>query len=86
MTKIGIVHGSKEQAQPIIIGKNKIYVHENITLIDAAAGIYSYEETQYTKDEYIQLLVVELNTTREQITDLQLAMVDLYENGGANNG
>lgn len=60
MKYIGIVHGDAEQAKPLIIGKTTVYVHENIQEIEVDGRIqYRYEETQYTKDEYLMKLIEE---------------------------
>ena len=86
MVVIGKVRGSFEQAQPIVIGKSKVYVHTNIKKVEDVdkegklkyPDMYEYDEVQYDKDEYITML----NTS---VTDLELAMVELYE-GGIING
>lgn len=60
MKYIGIVHGDAEQAKPLVIGKTTVYVHENIQEIEVDGRIqYRYEETQYTKDEYLMKLAQE---------------------------
>ena len=63
MKNYGIVHGSAKQAVPLIIGKDTVYVHTNIIKLEpdhndefAPADLYSYEEIQYDKDEYIGLI------------------------------
>jgi len=63
MKDYGIVHGGSTQAVPLIIGKDTVYVHTNITKIEpdpndefAQADLYSYNEIQYDKDEYIELM------------------------------
>lgn len=61
MKDMGMVTGSITQAVPLIVGKDTVYVHTGITEnIDndplVGGGDYTYHETQYTKDEYIQLM------------------------------
>lgn len=51
MQDMGIVHGSSTQAVPLIVNKDTVYVHTDITLIEE--GLYEYRELQYDKDEYI---------------------------------
>ena len=68
-------------AKPVIVGSNKVYVHTDIKKIEGEEGLYSYNEVQYSKDEYIDLL-------SNQLSDTQLALCDLYEIviGGRVNG
>jgi hypothetical protein len=55
-------------------------VHTDIKKVEGEEGLYSYNEVQYSKDEYINLLST-------QLSDTQLALCDLYEIviGGGNN-
>ncbi len=66
-----MVQGSKEQAKERIIGKDTVYIHKNIRKIETDDGveIYEYEEIQYDKDEYIELL-----STSSDLLGQQLAM------------
>lgn len=79
MKNYGIVHGAAEQAVPLIIGKDTIYVHTNITKLECvsshgepAAELYSYDEIQYDKDEYIQLLSEKSKMMDDALTELIL--------------
>lgn len=96
MRNVGLVTGSAEQAKPLVIGKDTVYVHSNIVpatrktmrdgeLVDELCdGLYTYEETQYDKDEYLMLVIEEKNRLAAEITDTQLALCELYETlGGA---
>lgn len=90
MKEIKKVQGSLESSQPLIIGKDTVYVHSNVrkltieelkkyneNLTDEELekiDMYEYDEIQYTKDEYIKV-------QSNQITDLELAMIELYEGG-----
>lgn len=63
MIDYGIVHGGIEQAIPLVIGKDTVYVHTNIVKIEPDHNdeffndnMYSYNEVQYSKDEYIGLI------------------------------
>ena len=62
----GIVRGDAEQAKPLIIGTDTVYVHTNIREYDKLdsdgkkIGVgYEYNEIQYDKDEYIRKLTDE---------------------------
>lgn len=84
MKKMGKRQGSEQWAKSVIIGKDTVYEHTNIEQIDD--NIYSYDEVQYTKDEYIEELGRRQNKKDEDITNLELALVELYElqQGGTN--
>ena len=62
MKDMGIIQGSAAQAVPLIVGKDTVYVHTDITsVIQDSAGnpvedLFQYHEIQYDKDEYIQLM------------------------------
>lgn len=50
--------------------KDKVYIRTNVK--DEGEGFFSYDETVYEKDEYLKLMA-------ENITDIQLALCELYE-------
>lgn len=86
MKNYGIVHGGAEQAVPLVVGKDTVYVHTNITKLEpdpndefAPADLYSYEEIQYDKDEYIGLISNKNDTLELQLTDTQIALADIFE-------
>ena len=86
MKNYGIVHGGAEQAVPLVVGKDTVYVHTNITKLEtdpndefAPADLYSYEEVQYDKNEYIGLISKKNDTLESQLTDTQVALADVYE-------
>lgn len=86
MKNYGIVHGGAEQAVPLVVGKDTVYVHTNITKLEtdpndefAPADLYSYEEIQYDKDEYIGLISNKNDTLKLQLTDTQIALADVFE-------
>lgn len=61
------------QAQPLIIGKDTVYVHENIAALED--NLYQYDEVQYEKDEYIKLMAEqnqELKSTVDTLTECLL--------------
>ena len=85
------VQGSSQQAQPLIVNKDTVYVHTNIVQAtdedgNVVDGLYVYDEVQYTKDEYIQIMAEKNETLERDLTDTQLALCDIYETilGGTN--
>ena len=54
MKFIGMVQGDIEQARPLVVGKDTVYVHTDIVPITDT--LFSYNEIQYDKDEYIELM------------------------------
>lgn len=81
----GIVRGSESQAKPLIVGVDTVYVHTNIEQVktdaegNAVEGLYQYNEVQYDKDEYIQLMSEKNTALEAEITSTQLALCDVYE-------
>lgn len=62
MKDMGIIQGSAEQAVPLIVGKDRVDVHTDITPVtqDSAGnpveGLFQYHEFQYNLHEYIQIM------------------------------
>ena len=62
MKVIGKVQGTLEQAQPIIVNVDTVYVHTNIKKLgkdhlgNPVDNLYEYDEVQYTLSEYVQML------------------------------
>ena len=90
MKEIKNVHGSLQQAQPLIIGKTTVYVHSNISQAKDEEGniiddLYVYDEIQYTKDEYIKIMADKNIQLEQEVTETQMALCDIYETiqGGA---
>ena len=88
MKEIKNVQGSTEQAQPLIVNKDTVYVHTNIVQAtdedgNVVDGLYVYDEVQYTKDEYIQIMAEKNSQLEKELTDTQLALCELYESVGA---
>ena len=91
MINVGNVMGSAAQAKPLIIGKEIVYVHTNITPVkdmngDIIDNLFSYDEVQYDKDEYLKIMIDKNEKLINDITDLQLALTEIYEltEGGTN--
>lgn len=72
MKDYGRVRGSKEQAKPLIIGKDTVYVHTDI--VDIEDDQCEYNEVQYDKDEFIKLMAETNSALR---SDLSAAVMEL---------
>lgn len=66
MKDMGIVCGSETQAKPVVVGVDTVYEHTDITQVtepdeqgNIPEGLFRYHEYQYTKDEYIDKLMVQ---------------------------
>lgn len=81
MKDMGIVQGSPEMAVPLVVGKDTVYVHTDIQQVPDAEGnmVWQYHEVQYDKDEYIHLISEKNASLEQQLTDTQLALVEVYE-------
>ncbi len=85
MKDMGKIQCSTAQAIPLVIGKDTVYVHTNIVQIttdkegEPVDNLWECNEIQYEKDEYIKLMAEKNNALESQVTDTQLALVELYE-------
>ena len=70
MKDYGRVRGSKEQAKPLIIGKDTVYIHTDI--VDVEDDQCEYNEVQYGKDEYIQLISERAKAETADISEMML--------------
>ena len=71
------VTGSKEQAKPLIVGKDTVYVHSNIKEVEKdGIQMYQYDEWQYEKDEYIEKISSQ-NDTLLMDLDFRLTMIEM---------
>lgn len=85
MRDMGIVRGSEAQAQPIVIGLDTVYLHDNIEKItnDDGTSDYQYHEIQYDKSEYLEMVQPEKVTKLEtQVAELQTALTKVYSDMG----
>ena len=82
MKDIGIVRGSAAQAEPLIIGKDTVYVHSNIKPVEDEEGLFEYHEIQYEKDEYIKLMTEQSNLQDNYLLDVdyRLSLVEMGVN------
>lgn len=85
MRDMGIVHGSPGAAVPLVIGYDTVYVHTDIESYqetmesgEVMTG-YRYHEIQYTKDEYLKIQADKQAKLEENVTNNQLAILELYE-------
>ena len=73
MKDMGMVQGSGVQAVPLIVGKDTVYVHTDITQVTEDAegnpvdDLWQYNEVQYDKDEYIELQAKQTEEMQEAI-------------------
>ena len=66
--------------QPLIIDEKSAWVAENITEVEGECGVeYEFDQTRYTKDEYIKLIDEKNVQLEAQLTDTQLALCEVYE-------
>lgn len=79
MKDMGIVQGSASQAVPLIIGKDTVYVHTDITPVEDEEGLFEYHEIQYEKDEYIKLMAEQSNLQDNYLLDVdyRLSLVEM---------
>jgi hypothetical protein len=83
MKDMGTRYGNSDAA--LIVGKDTVYVHSDIQKVDTdnegnpVENLWQYNEIQYDKDEYIELLSKENEKISSQMTDTQLALVEVYE-------
>lgn len=88
MKDMGIVHGNGEQAKNVIVGVDIVYVHTDIQKVEkdhtgkVVEDLYSYHEVQYSKDEYLDLMMKENASLQQSITDTQIALCEIYESIG----
>lgn len=86
MRDMGTVYGSRAAAVPLVIGYDTVYVHTDIqeyqeTMEDGEVITgYKYHEIQYTKDEYLKIQADKQSKLEENITNVQGAILELYEN------
>lgn len=88
MKNMGIVQGSLEQAQALIIGTDTVYVHTNIEPVTQdnegtpIEGLYQYNEIQYEKDEYIKMMSEKNEELELQVVNTQMALCEIFESMG----
>ncbi len=68
---------STVKPEPMVLDENSVWIYTNIQAVEETVGEevfsgYEFNMVQYTKDEYIGKL-------DNQLTDTQLALVEVYE-------
>jgi hypothetical protein len=89
---VGIVQGSKESAKEVIVGYDTVYVHsdiEDVSYTDEFGNyieMYQYNEIQYKKDEYIELMAdeniklkISQSNQDEEILNNMIATTEIFE-------
>ena len=82
-----IEHGkvrSTVQPAPMVVDEVSVWIHSNITPVEETIGEetfsgFEYDMVQYKKDEYIRIMAEKNQTMETQLTDTQLALVEIYE-------
>lgn len=67
-----------------MIDECSVWVHSNIAPVEEIIGEetftgFTYNKVQYDKDEYIKIMDEKNSTLEAQLTDTQLALVEIYE-------
>jgi hypothetical protein len=82
-----IEHGkvrSTVQPEPLVIDQSNVWVNSNIVPVEEVVGEqtfsgFEYDMIQYEKDEYIRMMAEQNKALETQMTDTQLALVEIYE-------
>lgn len=76
---------STVKPKELVIDEFSAWINSNITEVSENVGEenefigYQYDCVQYEKDEYIKMLAEKNQSLEEQLTDTQLALVEVYE-------
>ncbi len=70
MEDMGIIRGAIEAAIPLEITKNIVYIRENIQPTEIE-GIVQYQEYQYKKDEYLQIICERQKELEDKIAKIE---------------
>lgn len=70
--------------EPMVVDEFSVWVHSNIRPVEEDNGEetfvgFEYDMVQYDKDEYIKIITEKNQSVEAQLTDVQLALVELYE-------
>ena len=82
-----IEHGkvrSTVSPEPILVDEFSVWVCSNITQVEEDNGEesftgFEYDMVQYEKDEFIKIMTETNQTIETKLTDVQLALVEIYE-------
>jgi len=75
---------STVQPQPMVVDEVNVWINSNIVPVEEVVGEeafngFEYDMIQYEKDEYIKIIAEKNQSLEAQVTDTQLALVELYE-------
>ena len=79
------VKGSESQAVSLIVQQDLVYIHTNIRQIEVQDLTgqthleFEYDEIQYEKNEYIQIMAEKNISLETQLSDVQIALCKIYE-------
>ena len=67
-----------------VIDEYSVWINKDIAEItvtdeNGSHTEYEYNQTQYSKDEYIQLMDEKNKSLESELTDTQIALCDIYE-------
>jgi len=82
-----INHGkvkSTVEPEPLIVDESSVWVHSNIVPVEELNEEetfigFEYDMIQYEKDEYIKIMSDSNEALESQMTETQLALIELYE-------
>lgn len=82
-----IEHGKVKSTvapEPLVIDEVNVWVHSNIVPVEEVVGEetfkgFEYDMIQYEKDEYIRIMAEQNKTLESQMTDTQIALIEIYE-------
>lgn len=85
-----IEHGKVKSTvapEPLVIDEFNVWVHSNIVPVEEVVGEetfkgFEYDMIQYEKNEYIKIMSEKNSSLEAQLTDTQLALIEIYEGMG----
>lgn len=76
---------STVRPNPLVVDEFSVWVNTNITEVSENVGEqnefigFEFNQVQYEKDEYIKMMSEQNLSLEAQLTDTQLALVEIYE-------
>lgn len=76
---------SAVRPEPLVVDDFSVWINSDVeeTTTPGMDGVmehgFQYRMIQYTKDEYIRLMAEQNTALGEEVTNLQLALCDVYE-------
>ena len=66
--------------EPIRFDEKSVWVSENVKETEVEGGVeFEFDQTRYSKNEYIKLIDEKNAYLESQLTDTQLALCEIYE-------